>query len=175
MHVIISALTAAAILIWWLGRAAKNAHHITDAAQELSNLPRKLRHRKKAGKQGLALVENPVEAAAVLLIAIARMDDLGKVTDNQQSAIATVLKDRMDMSWGDADDMVIQMRSLSQYLNQAESALYPMVDLLRNKINQDEATELSSMMQEIAVTETPINLDQTQFIHSFEERMGIGA
>ncbi len=174
MHIIISALIAIATLVYWLGRASKGAREIADTAQEISNLPRKMRYRKKAGKQGLALVENPLEAAAVLMISIARMDDVGRVSEAQAKAIATQLTAHMQLPSDEAADMVVQMRSLSQYLTQAESALFPMVDLLRVKISKAESMELSAMLQDIAVTETPINQDQINFIRRFEERMGIG-
>ncbi len=173
MHVIISIFVAIGAILFWLSRASRNAADIAEAAQEIGNIPRKMRYRKKAGKQGLALVENPVEAAAVLMISIARMDELGRISDTQTAAIAGQLETHMQIARTDAQDMVVQMRSLSQYLNQAESTLYPMVDLLRNKISRDEAAELSAMLQDIAVTETPINQDQINFIRRFEERMGI--
>ena len=174
MHIIITIFAVIGATLFWLSRASRNAADIADAAQELSNLPRKMRFRKKAGKQGLALVDSPLEAGAVLMISIARMDDIGRVSEAQSKAIANQLTTHMQLPSDEADDMVVQMRSLSQHLTQAESALFPMVDLLRVKISKAESMELSAMLQDIAVTESPINQDQINFIRRFEERMGIG-
>jgi len=174
MHIVIAVLIAVAGILFWLGRAAQGAREIADTAQEISNIPRKMRYRKKAGKRGLALIENPVEAATVLMISIARMENVGRVSDDQASGIATQLAAHMQLERADAEDMILQMRSLTQQLKQPSSTLYPMVDLLRDNIDRQDAQELSAMLQDIAVIDSPINADQINFIRRFEERMGIG-
>jgi len=173
MHIILSVLTAIAILIFWMGRAARGARDIADTAQEISNLPRKMRYRKQASKQGLDLVQGPVEAATVMMIAIARMDGTRRVSDAQEDAIIVQLVSEMQMSHEDAADLVLQMRGLTQYLIQADSVLFPMVELLKKSINSSEAKDLSNMLIEIANVEDVPNMDQTSLIRRFEERMGI--
>ena len=173
MHIIISIFAVIGAILFWLSRASRNAADIADAAQEISNLPRRMRYRKQSGKRGLDLVQDPVEAATILMISVARMDDLGRVSDHQARAIAAQLVTHMQIDRIDAEDIVLQMRSLTQYLKQADSTLYPMVDLLQGKIDRQDAQELSAMMQDIAVTDNPINQDQIGFIRRFEERMGV--
>lgn len=175
MHIIISIFVAIGAILFWLSRASRNMGDIAEAAQELSNLPRKMRYRKQAGKRGLDLVQDPVEAATVLMISVARMDGLSRVTDSQVSAIADQLKTHMQIDEDEATDIITQMRSLTQYLKQSDSTLFPMVDFLRGKIDRQDALDLSAMLQDIAVTENPINSDQKNFIRSFEERLGIGS
>jgi len=175
MHIIISIFVAIGAILFWLSRAANNARDVADAAQELSNLPRKLRYRKQAGKQGLDLIEEPVEAAAILMISIARMDGLRRVSDKQAEAISGQLETQMLLPADDAKDMVIQLRSLTQYLKQADSTLFPMIKLLQTKVTKSEAKDLSSMMLDVAATDDPVNEEQSNFIRRFEERMGIGA
>lgn len=175
MHIIIAILGALATVLFLLSRIGKGASDLADTAQELGNLPRKLRHRRQAGKQGLDLIENPVEAATVLMISIARMDGISRVSDTQADAIARQLTDHMQLGADDADGYVVQLRSLSGYLKQADSALFPMVDLLRKTISKDDARDLVGMMAAIAETDSPVNPEQQNFIRRFEERMGLGA
>lgn len=182
MHIILGILGTLAAIFFAISRFSNSARDIgrgaqdvADAAQTISNLPRKLRHRRKAGKQGLDLIETPVEAATILMIAIARMDGIGRVSDTQADAIAGQLTDNMQMEPEDADGYVIQLRSLSGYLKQADSALFPMVDVLRGTVSKDEARALSSMMVTIAETDAEPNNEQLNFIRRFEERMGLGA
>lgn len=175
MHILIAILGGLATILFLLSRIGKSASDLTDTAQELSNLPRKLRHRKKAGKQGLDLIESPVEAATILMIAIARMDGLGRVSETQAARIAEQLSEHMQLEPSEADGYVVQLRSLSGYLKQADSALFPMVSVLRNAVSKEEARELSSMLVNIAEAETPPNNEQQNFIRRFEERMGLGA
>lgn len=173
MHIVIAILGALATILFLFSRIGKSASDLTDTAQELSNLPRKLRHRRNAGKQGLDLIENPVEAATVLMISIARMDGIGRVSDTQAEAIAGQLSDHMELDPEDAESHLVQLRSLTGYLKQADSALFPMVDLLRRAINKDEARDLVGMMAIIAEADSPANDEQLNFIRRFEERMGL--
>lgn len=175
MHILIAVLGALATILYLLSRIGKGASDLADSAQELSNLPRKLRHRRKAGKQGLDLIETPVEAATVLMIAIARMDGLGRVSDTQATRISELLHEQMQLDSDDADGYVVQLRSLSGYLKQADSALFPMIDVLRKSVSKDEARELASMLIKVAETDDPPNPEQLNFVRRFEERMGLGS
>ena len=173
MHYIIATLAAIAALAYWFNRASRGANEIADAANTLQNLPRKMRYRQKAGKRGLDLVEDPVEAATVLMIAIARSDGAGRVSETQNEAIARQLQSHMQMDADIAEDMVLQMRSLTQYLTQPDSMLFPMVDILLTAISRDDARDLAAMMGHIAEIDNPANGDQISLIRRFEERMGL--
>lgn len=72
-----------------------------------------------------------------------------------------------------ADDLVVQMRSLSQHLTLPDSTLFPMIKILQNEISKNDAQDLSTMLRRIASIENPINLDQDSFVRRFEERMGL--
>ncbi len=174
MHILITLLTAIAVLIFWMGRAARSARDIADTAREVSNLPRKLRYRKQTNQHGLDLVEDPVEAATVLMLGVARYENFGQISDSHIGAITDQLVSNMQMPRDEAGDIVIQMRSLTQHLKQADSVLFPMIDFLRGKIDRHEVSELSAMLQDIASSESPANDDQIRYIQRFEERMGIG-
>jgi len=175
MHIIVAILGALATILFLLSRIGKSASDLTDSANELANLPRKLRHRRKAGKQGLDLIEDPVEAATILMISVARLDGISRVSDTQGAAIARQLSENMQLEPDDAEGYVIQLRSLTGYLKQAESTLFPMVDILRNRVSKDDARDLAGMMAVIAETDGAVNAEQQSFIQQFEERMGLGA
>lgn len=173
MHIVIGILATIAGVLFYLSRISKSAGDLADAANEIGNLPRKLRHRKKAGKRGLDLIEDPIEAASVLMISVARMDRLGRVSDTQSKAIASELIRNMQLDRDYAEDLIIQMRSITQYLNQPDSTLFPMVNILRGRIDKKDAQDLVAMLQRIAETEEPISADQKDFIHRFQDRMGL--
>jgi len=181
MHIILGLLGTLAAIIFAINRfntnaraLGKGAQDLADAAQTLSNLPRKMRYRKKAGKRDLDLVEGPVEAATVLMIAISRMDGTGKISDGQNANIVRQLTENMQLSPNDADDYILQLGSLTADLKQADSALFPMLDILRQSVNADEARQLSSMLVNVAETDSLPNTEQLNFIRRFEDRMGLG-
>lgn len=173
MHIIIGIIATIAGILFYANRISRSAVDLVDTANEIGNLPRKLRYRKKAGKKGLDLIEEPVEAAAVLLISMARMDRFGRVTDKQEKAITRELYDNMQMDMEDAEDLVIQMRSITQYLNQPDSTLFPMIGILQNVISKSDARDLSEMMRRIGAVESPLDTAQTDFIRRFKDRMGL--
>lgn len=173
MHIIIGILATIAGVLFYLSRISKSAGDLADAANEIGNLPRKLRHRKNAGKRGLDLIEDSIEAATVLMISVARMDRLGRVSDKQNKVITSELIRNMQLDREYAEDLVIQMRSITQYLNQPESTLFPMVNILRGSVDKNDAQALVAMLETIAETDDPINPDQKDFIHRFQDRMGL--
>lgn len=173
MHIIVGILAAIAGILFYVSRISRSAGDLVDAANEIGNLPRKLRYRKKAGKRGLDLIEEPVEAATVLMISIARMDKFGRVTDAQAKSVAQELCENMQLDMSEAEDMIIQMRSITQYLNQPDSTLFPMINILQNTIGKSDARELAAMMRRVGSIESPLDNAQTDFMRRFEDRMGL--
>lgn len=175
MAAIIAILTGVAALVFWLGRAAQNAHHITDAANEIANLPRKMRYMKKAGKSGLSLVTDPREAACVLMIATARSSAAGTVTDAESGVIQTMLTETMGWPEDDAEDFVDSLRWLTRDIKQPDTVLKPMTKFLKSKLSMKEADELAHMMTEVALAEKTATEKQTYFIGRYREMMGLNS
>ncbi len=173
MAAIIAILTGLAALVFWLGRAAQNAHHVTDAAKEIANLPRKMRYLKKAGKSGLELITDPREAACVLMIATARSSAAGTVTNAEAKAIETMLVDTMGWPADDAEDFVDSLRWLTRDIKQPDTVLKPMTKFLKPRLSTQEADELSHMMTEVALAEKTATEKQTYFIGRYRDMMGL--
>ena len=181
MHFIIGIIGTAVALAFFLMRLntgaralGQGARDAADLANTIGNLPRKLKYRRKAGRSGLQLVEGPVEAATVLMISIARMDGMNRVSDTQIAEIESQLKRHMQLSDEDAADYVLQLRSLTNDLKQHDTALFPMIDILQKTVDKDEAQDLIYMLHAIAEKDSPLNRDQESFISRFRERMGLG-
>ena len=172
MH-IIGILVAIASLVFWLGRAARGAQDIADAANRVSNLPRKRRFQKAARQSGYDLVETPIEAATVLMISTARMSHERRVTDLNEYEIINQLHLNMQLEKDDADGLYRQMNSLVYNIVLPENSLFPMVDLLKKNIDRSEAESLAQMMEAVAGSNVNINAEQTEFIRRFRERMNL--
>lgn len=175
MGAVIAILTALAGLIFWIGRAAKNAHHITDAATEIANLPRKMRYQKKSNKSGLSLITDSREAACVLMIGVARSCGAGVVTDAESTVIQGLLIGNMGWPEDDAEDFVDSLRWLTRDLNQPGSVLRPMTKFLKTRLSPQEADDLAHMLTEIAITGSAATNKQTDFIRQYRELMGLNA
>lgn len=78
---------------------------IADAANTVANLPRRRRLSKEYNTSGFDLVETPIEAATVLMIAAARMSEEKRVTDRAEQEIVKQLTQNMPLSNDDADSI----------------------------------------------------------------------
>ncbi|WP_026942397.1 hypothetical protein [Hellea balneolensis] len=172
MH-IIGILIAIASLIFWISRASRGVGDIADAANTVANLPRRRRFSKKYNQSGFDLVETPIEAATVMMISTARMSDKKRVTEDMEQEIISQLIKNMDLNLDDADGVYRQMHSLTYDITLPESALFPMVDILKNQINKEDAEGLVLMMDATARSEGVINSEQKEFIRRYRERMGL--
>ncbi|WP_416879489.1 hypothetical protein [Litorimonas sp.] len=172
MH-IIGILTTIAIAVFWISRAIRGSRDIADAARSFKNRPRQERFRKLHGKSGYDLVETPVEAATVLMIATAKMDTLRGVSEAEIAAITLQLENHMQLSTDAADGIYRQMYNLTHDVTLPETALFPMVDILKTSIERDDALALTEMMERVASCETPATAEQKEFIRRFKERMNL--
>ncbi len=173
MHIILAIAGAIAGILFWMSRISRSANEIADAANTISNIPRRRRFSKKYNKSGYDLVETPIEAATVLMIATARMSDDKRVTKPAEMEIVKQLNENMQLSKDDADGLYRQMYSLTYDITLAESALFPMVEILKRDIDRDEAKDLALMMEGVARLDATSNHQQSEFIRRFRDRMGL--
>ncbi|MGB0908093.1 MAG: TerB family tellurite resistance protein [Maricaulaceae bacterium] len=173
MHFVIGTLIAIATLVFWLGRASQGAREIASTANELANLPRKRRFAKNYNKRGHDLIETPLEAATVMLLATARMSDERCVTENAELAIVSALRADMHLSTEDADGIMRQIAGITHDIVLPESALFPMVKIFRDHIEREDATRLAAMMESVAAVDGGANTEQKEFIRRFREHMGL--
>ena len=172
MH-IIGILVAIAGLVFWLARAARGVQDIADAANTVANLPRKRRFQKAARQSGYDLVETPIEAATILMIATARMSEDRRISELNEYEIVNQLHLNMQLEKDDADGIYRQMNSLIYDVVLPENALFPMVNILKNQIDRREAESLAQMMEAVAGSNVKINAEQKEFIRRFRERMNL--
>lgn len=172
MH-IIGILTTIAIAVFWISRAIRGSRDITDAARGLKNRSRQSKFRKLHGKSGYDLVQTPVEAATVLMIATARMDTLRAVSQAEIAAITLQLEQHMQLESDTADGIYRQMYNLTHDITLPETTLFPMVDILKNSIDRDDALALAQMMDRVARCESSATAEQLEFIRRFKERMNL--
>jgi len=107
---------------------------------------------------------DPINAATSLMVAVARMDTMGKVSDQQAKHIRDELQNHMAMTPGEASAVLESTRQLTRHLNRAQSVLPKVVDTLRGTLTDGEISELVGMLTRVAEIEGEINPDQIEFI-----------
>ena len=172
MAAMLGILTTFAFLVFWASRAAQGVHHITDAVGQLANLPRKLRYQKRAGRCGLDLIEDPREAATVLMVATARLSGDGRVSMAENECIETIVRDDLTWSENDVDEFVHNIRWLTRGYKQPDTMLRPMVKALKTSVSNDEAKSLRDMMQRVAAIGDPTQA-QIDLIRRYSDGMNL--
>ena len=173
MHIILVIAGAIAGILFWISRVSRSASEIADAANTIANIPRRRRFSKKYNKSGYGLVETPIEAATVMMIATARMSHEKRVIEPAETEIIRQLHKNMQLTEDDADGLYRQMHSLTYDIALPESALFPMIEILKRDIDRDEAEGLASMMESVARLDATANHEQSEFIRRFRDRMGL--
>jgi len=176
MHILAIIIGLLGAGFWWALRLSAHHKNIGDAANmargaviQAKNMPRQRRFRKAHNKSGFDLVESPVEAAAVLMIMIARSGPSRRIDDSERDVIEAQLKTNMQLSSDDADGVVRQMDSLTHNVNLPESAITPMTKVLRESIGREDAQDLADMLVQVAAAEGEPDINQKEFLRSFRE------
>lgn len=167
---IIGIITAIAVAVYWLSRAAREAR---DVAGEIRNLPRKRRFEKNASRETLDLITDPREAGVVLLMALARMGKSGRIEETAGGRIESLMRRRMNYSAGEAEDLMTNLRWATRDLKQPGTVLYPMCNVLQAGGTLATFQDLSAMMDEVADIDGKATQAQTEFIRTVRERLGL--
>jgi len=176
MHILAILLGILGAGFWWALRLSAHRKNIGDAANmargaviQAKNLPRQRRFKKAHNKKGFDLIETPVEAAAVLMIMIARAGDSRRIDDAERAIIEAQLVTNMHLSEDDADGMVRQMDSLTHDIVLPESSITPMTKVLRQFIGPEDAQDLADMLSQVASAADAPDVNQKEFLRYFRE------
>lgn len=177
MH-ILGLIIALATAVVWVGRAARGAKDIADVASGLRNMPGRNRFKNRASKRGMELIDDPMDAAAILMVSVARLSGYsqphdGLLSETAQKQIASLLVKNMHLSNREADELLTQMRWTTKNFVQADTALVPMTNILAKSINHTDAEDLADMLGKISDADGKANTEQENFINRYRDRIGL--
>ena len=85
LAILLGILSFAAVWYWRIKALQEVAKDGRKIAETVGNLPRKMRFKNKTGKVGLSAVDDPREAATILMLEIAQAR--GTLTERQEAAV----------------------------------------------------------------------------------------
>ena len=107
MHIVIlilGILTTIGIWSWRIQMARRGAKVAMDAARTLTNAPRRFAFKYKAGRNGISLIEDPREAAAVMMMEVARGRE-EPLTERQARIIDDEMMQNFSFTQAEADEL----------------------------------------------------------------------
>jgi uncharacterized tellurite resistance protein B-like protein len=148
MHILLGILFGIAALLYVFNMLSRNAGEAVDNARGLANLPRRLRWQAQQRRASIRALEDPREAAVVLLLAVARAT--GDVSSAQKQAIAGFAIDEFRVGAREAQDMILlagfMLRDVFEFREELRFVLAP----LDKALGPAERSRLLEAAREVA-------------------------
>ena len=163
------------IAIWYyrikmIQEAAKEGKKVLET---VTNLPRKMRFKSRTGKAGLDVVDDPREAATILMLEVAQAR--GTLTSNQEATIRGEIMQHFDFTEADASELMTQAAWLSRNGGASHVVIARMADFSKQVpgMGTKELIDLDEMLvtvSEAAGVPTPSQLD---LLSQYRQKAGI--
>lgn len=176
MHILLALIGIVTFLAVWYWRikmisgAARGGY---DAAKRVANMPRKLNFQHKARKGGLDVVKDPREAAAVMMLEIARTR--GAVSEMQEAAIRAEMIEHFEFTDAQADDMITQAGWLTRQSPASHVVMGRMSDVVVRSpgMGHKEFDDLASMLENVAVADGHVSVEERDLIQIWRQKAGL--
>lgn len=143
------------------------------ALETVANLPRKMRFRHRSSKAGLEVVDDPREAATILMLEVAQAR--GTLTAKQETAIRAEIMHHFDLTEADAEELLTQAGWLSRNAGASHVVIARMTDLIRKVpgMTNKELIDLDTMLITVSEAEGAPAPSQLDLINQFRMKAGI--
>ena len=169
MHIILGILGAIVAIIIAFNYLSRNAGETVDNARSLANLPRRLRWQARQRRLTIRALEDPREAATVLLLGIARAS--GDISSAQKQAITVFARTEFGMPQTEAQDLVLlanfMLRDVFDFDQEVRHVLAP----IENHTGPEERRRLIDAARRIASVDGPAADAALALIDMVEQRL----
>lgn len=176
MHILVSLLGVlgmAIFILWRIQQAAYLAREVADVAGSAKGLFRRWRWRRKVNASPIDLIEDPREAASVLMIAVAQAD--GRISDTERQVIAHQIKKFFGASDGQAGALIAQSEWVVREGIDPSEVMRRLTPLLQKTTTSAQRGQLIAMLTATA-TADGIQDEMTVFdISRFAKQLSAGA
>ena len=176
MQFIIGILSVLAFIVVWywrikaLSEAAKDGAKLAKGA---ANLPRKLAFRRRAGKHGLGVVDDPREAATIMMLEVAQAR--GPLTELQQACIRAEIMQHFEFTEADADQLISQSGWLARDQGSGDTIIRRMAGLLQStpSLGAEQLIDMDGMLVAVSEAEGTPTAEQLDLISAYRQKTGL--
>lgn len=159
------------LLLWRIQQASHAAGEIADAAEGLANLPRKMRFKHKAGKQGVDVIDDPREAAAALIYGAAKC--AGEVNADQKAAIEADMARLFEIDGEFAHELLARAAWHLNVLNDPLNGVNKLTDTLAKSVDKAALADLGGLISAAVERCEDQSPDQKLYLDKFKRRAGL--
>lgn len=176
MYIVIAIAVIALALLFWQWRTYRAeciAAELEEVAPTAANLPRRLTFKRKSGKRGLGLVDDPREAAAVLMVEIARAGR--EMSDAAREVIDSLIESEFRLEAEDADALVAHAHWLLREAPVADAVVMRMTRFIMScdTIGPKEIVDLDGMLVAVSEADGRPNAEQLALLQGFRDEAGV--
>jgi len=171
MHILLAILGVIGVLgtiLIRMGMAARGASEIADAAQTAVGAVNRAKFKRKATRSPLTTLDDPREAVAALMVAIAKVE--GDLTDKQIKVMEALIKNRLDFEG--ADELIAHARWLVQETAEPGVVVTRVQSFLSTQCTYDQKRDIIEILETVASINGPADTLQTQAIRQLMFAIG---
>ncbi|PHR59655.1 MAG: hypothetical protein COA47_09140 [Robiginitomaculum sp.] len=167
-----------AMVLWRVLRALHMASDLAKTAHTVAKVSRQMKPKPKMPAQSPAQINNPQEAAALLMLLVARAGNVSKktITRAQTDSILNQISQHFEFDQAMAESLLIHVAGLGDQLNSAakvDAAMQSSSHLIGSAVSPKELIELEDMLMQVAHAKGNPNAAQKELLNQFALRVGI--
>ena len=173
LAIIFGIVSAIAIWSWRLQQAKRGAEAAGKVLETAANLPRRMRFQNKTRKGGLDAIQDPREAAAVMMMEVARA--AGEVTSEHKAVMRAEMMQYFELDEADANDLIAAAGWLGRDAPASHAVMQKMSRFVLNfpGLGPKQFVDLSNMLDEVALIEGGPFDAQVALIRIYREKAGL--
>ncbi len=160
MHILIGIITALAGLLWALNSLQQSGFRLSSLNP--FHWHRRSQWKKKYARNPLYTLENPLDAAAAILLGIAKLE--GEISREHKSEILEIFSSEFNLDTNQAKELFAS----TSYLLQSENNFIKNVDKVlsssQEKFSNEQADSTLELLIRIAKIESDISAEQYELI-----------
>lgn len=175
MPVLIGILTVIgviAVILWRIYVAAQRARQIGEAVGDARRFVRRTRWKGRANERQAQRVDDPREAAAAMMVALAQSD--GALTDKEQTAICERMRAHFEADAATATDLLGRGRWLARDIGDLNAFMRRMLPPIQARCTLQEQRDLVAMVTAVAEAEGPAGPIQQDAVGFVSRQLGLG-
>ena len=171
---ILGILVAIGVWSWRLRMARDGAREAANLARTAAGLPRRLAFKYRAGRNGLDLIDDPREAAAIMMMEVARARG-GPLTERQSDAIADEIMRHFSFSQDEARELVAHAAWVTNKAPLPQETMRRLSQKIVGDryLGPKEVVDLDGMLEAVSEAEGTPTRDQLALLQVYRDRAGL--
>ena len=171
---LLGVLVTIGIWSWRIRMAREGAQEAARLAHSAINMPRKMAFRYKASKNGITLIEDPREAAAIMMMEVARARG-GPLTERQTASIDSEIMHHFEFSQDEADALTSHAAWVTNSAPPPAETMRKLSQLIMSSsvLGPKEIVDLDAMLVAVSEAEGLPTRDQLALLQVYRDKAGL--